>query len=126
MGKKSFLYMRGIAVVVDGRRLGEVRGKFYYRQVFGSRHFLKKPGGISFLVASLDVAESLGASVAVVVDREDGFTYRASIADIRRLGAVVDRGYGAQLALTFGHWTIDKPMAEVLADVIADTLNAAV
>lgn len=115
MGKKSWMFMRGVPVYVDGRQLGEVRGKFYFRQVYGSRHFLKKPSGISFLVSSLEAAESLGASVAVVVDRETGKVFRASLADIRALGVKVDRGFGLQLALTFDHWQVDKPTAETLA-----------
>lgn len=114
MGKKSYLYMQGRAVVVDDRRLGEVRGKFYYRQLYGSRHFLHKPSGIAFLIASLDIAESLGASIAVVLDRESGIAYRASIADIKRLGVRVSRGYGLQLALTFEHWQAEAPAASAL------------
>lgn len=115
MGKKSWMYMRGVPVNVDGRRLGEVRGKFYYRQVYGSRHFLKKPNGISFLVSSLDAAESLGASVVVVVDRETEKVFRASLADVRRFGVLVDRGYGLQLALTFDHWQVDALAVQTLA-----------
>lgn len=119
MGKKSWMFMRGRSVVVNGRRLGEVRGKFYFRQVYGSRHFLRKPLAISFLVASLDAAESLGASVAVVLDRETNKVYRAALADVRRLGARVDRGYGLQLALTFDHWTVDTLPVNEQADTLA-------
>ena len=108
MGKRSYQYMRGRAVVVSGRHLGEVRWRVYYRQVYGSKHFLKHPPGIAYLVESLDIAAEMGARECIVVDRETEITYRAALSEVKRLGVAFDRGYGAQLCLPFDYWTVER------------------
>ena len=112
MGKRSFEYMQGRDVKIEGRKLGEVRGKFYYRQIYGSRHFLRQPLAIAYLIESLKQAGEMGARVAVVTDRETGVTYRATFETIRAHGVRVSRGYGEQIALPLEFWERLQPLKQ--------------
>lgn len=89
----------------SGRIVGCVRGGVLYKSVRGSLHFLRRPPGIAFDVASLEQAQGAGAEEVVVVDRETGRVYTADIAHIRRFGVLFNRGFGSQIVLPFRLWS---------------------
>jgi hypothetical protein len=90
---------------VDGKIGGFVRGEVLRKVVRGSSHMLRKPPAWALDAEVLDTAERIGAKVVLVVDSERGHEYRATISTIRRMGRVINRGFGAQWALPIRCWT---------------------
>ena len=106
-----------VAIYAQGRCVGEVRGDTFYKTVRGSKHMLRKPRAWAIDMQSLADAEALGAVRVEITDRESDSVYRASIAEIRRLGFVFDRGAGPQVALPLNCWTVAHP-AEPVAEQV--------
>lgn len=95
-------------IYASGKPIGKVRGETFFKNIHGSRHFLRKPLAIAFDVETLDAAECAGASRVQVIDQETGVMYSAAISHIRRAGFEFDRGYGRQIALVLHGWTVTK------------------
>lgn len=94
---------------VQGRVVGQVEGRTFRKTVRGSKHRLRRPPAWALDVASLDEAEALGARFVEIHDVESDLLYRASIADIRQWGFVLDRGHGLQIALRLEFWATKDP-----------------
>jgi hypothetical protein len=92
----------------DGRQvLGVARGAFFVKTVVASKHLLRKPRPAWALdVGALKQARALGCTDAEMREGETGTTYRASFEQVERLGFVVDRGFGPQIALELRYWVI--------------------
>lgn len=82
-----------------------------------SEHLLRNPVAIAFDRGVLGEAERLGARFVRVEQDDSGTVYTCSLADFRRFGVAIDRGFGAQLALPLARWSIDgaMPTAEARA-----------
>lgn len=91
----------------DGRKVGEVRGDVFHKDISGSVHLLQKPPALAFDVQSLYDAEKAGAQVVQVRDRESGITYSASLKTVMQRGTLFDRGRGRQIFLPLAMWTRD-------------------
>ena len=103
-----------VRIYAAGRVIGQVRGGVFEKRIHGSRHLLRSPRAICLDAQSLADAERAGALEVHVTDAETGITYRASTAQIRRFGFDLDRGFGAQIALTLPLWsTGDRQPAPV-------------
>ncbi len=103
-------------IFVHGRStpIGYVRGQTFHKNIVGSKHLLRSPKAIAFDRSTLADAERAGAVTAHVVDDESRTIYRASIADIWTHGFSVNRGYGAQVALSLDRWAVNgRPVAAV-------------
>lgn len=96
------IYLRGTA-----KPIGIVRGAVFEKTIQGSRHLLRTPAALGFDVSTLEDAERAGASHVAVTDSETGRVYRAAIADIRRNGFPVVRGFGRQIALPLAAYSVD-------------------
>lgn len=96
-----------IPIRANQKIVGDVRGETFYKNLVGSKHFLRIPRAIAFDVSSLDDAERVGAHFVEIRDVESGRVYRASIAKIRAKGFRVARGHGEQVALALGDFTRD-------------------
>ena len=96
------IYLRGTC-----KPIGIVHGDTFTKSIDGSKHMLRQPKAIAFDVSTLDDAESIGATNAAITDRDTGLTYYASIADIRRYGFSVVRGFGRQIALPLSAYSVD-------------------
>lgn len=94
-------------IFVGARVVGYVCGDVFKKTITGSKHILRTPPGIAFDVSSLDDAERMGARLAEATDRETGRVYRAKIDFIRSNGFSVSRGFGNQIALPLGWFSID-------------------
>lgn len=88
----------------NGRVIGEVVGDTFTKQVRGSIHQLRAPRAWGVDVDALEEAERLGARWVVVVDRDDGSRYRASVAAFWERGVRLERGFGPQVALPLAYW----------------------
>ena len=91
-------------ILVNGKVVGQVENGVFSKTVEASKHFLQKPPAICFDLASLDTAQNLGATRVVVKDKETGKIYQSSISYIQFHGFTLNRGYGAQIALSLDRW----------------------
>ncbi len=89
------------------RVIGKVTGDVFTKTITGSLHMLRQPPALAFDVSTLEDAERAGAVHVQVTDRETGKVYRAPLALVRSAGFPVNRGYGAQWALTLPYWSVD-------------------
>lgn len=114
-------------VYVGNRRIGEVVGGAFRKSVSASKHFLKRPPAICFDAQSLADAEAAGAAWCEVSDRDSGKLYKATIADVRRYGFEVNRGFGRQIALPLKRWALDsqpgEPVQQPAAQIPARQLS---
>lgn len=85
----------------DGRIVGQLRGDVLSKRA-KREHQLGEPAAWAWDCDILDAAERAGARfIEVECDR---LIYRASLADFRRYGFPVNRGYGAQRGLALTYW----------------------
>ena len=88
-----------------GRTIAIRRGEVLYKELYGSKHMLQRPRGWGF---DSDVLGTLASPLVIqITDRETGCIWRASVADFRRWGVAVNRGYGAQVCLPLPYWSVD-------------------
>lgn len=99
---------KSIPIFAMGRQVGVVRDGVFYKRVFGSRHFLRKPHAIALDVESLRLAEAAGVTYVSITDQETGLTYRADFETIWAHGFRFDRGFGEQIGLVFRWWNTGK------------------
>lgn len=85
----------------DGRPVGEIVGDVLRKNAH-RRHMLQRPAAWGWDVDILDAAEWFGARFTEI--ECDGRVWRASLADFRRHGVRVNRGYGEQVALPLSFW----------------------
>ena len=89
----------------DGRIVGELAGDTL-RKHAKREHMLREPGAWAWDAAILDAAERAGARFTEV--QCNGLIYRASLADFKRYGFPVRRGYGDQRGLALTHWQVRR------------------
>jgi hypothetical protein len=95
---------RATITTQDGRAIGYVEGKTFFKSVRGSAHFFRKLKGIAVDTFSVEQARQAGAVKIVITDQETGCQYRTTIAHLRAAGRPVDFGYNPQLFLSFSGW----------------------
>jgi hypothetical protein len=97
-------------VYVQGRVVGQVRGDVFYKTVKRSIHLYRALPGWAVDVVNLDDVERRGARWVELFDKESGARYRATIAEIRRHGRLLNhKNYGRQLCLHLDGWTVTRP-----------------
>lgn len=94
--------------VENGRVVGWVEGDTFHKTIYGSKHLLRVPPAIAFDIYSLDLAEKFGGIKVQILDEETGTIYKSSIKQIREYGKNFNRGYGDQIYLVLGSWSIYK------------------
>ena len=90
---------------VGTRIVGVVIGREFVKYARASAHFLYRPPAIALDIESLNDAQSAGADIVKIIDKESGKVYRALISTIHAKGFPVDRGYGKQIALLLSYWS---------------------
>ena len=100
---------KSIPVKVGNKTYGILFGDTFRKTIKGSRHLLHKPAAICLDSDALDRAVAAGATRVEVVDTETGTTYSQTIAQVKRAGFVIDRGWGIQLALVLSAWQVQRP-----------------
>ena len=89
----------------DGRIVGELAGDTL-RKHAKREHMLREPAAWAWDAAILDAAERAGARFTEV--QCSGLIYRASLADFKRYGFPVRRGYGDQRGLALTYWHVRR------------------
>lgn len=103
-------------VYAQGKVVGQVRGDVFYKTVKRSIHLYRALPGWAVDVVNLDDVERRGARWVELFDKESGARYRATIAEIRRHGRLLNhKNYGRQLCLHLDSWTVTRP-GEVQAE----------
>ena len=93
-------------IYAGNRVVGEVSSGVFKKTISGSSHILRKPRAIALDVDSLKQAKEYGASTIRITDRETGRVYSADIEYFTRYSFELNRGFGAQYALTLDRWTV--------------------
>lgn len=90
----------------NGRVVGHIENGVLRKTVKRS-HQLQRPAAWGWDTAIIDQAERAGVRFTELTD-ENGRVWRASLADFRRHGVRVNRGFGAQVALPLSFWQVRK------------------
>jgi hypothetical protein len=88
----------------NGKSIGFVKNKVFFKSVRKSRHMLRKPLGWASDIESLEQAEKYGALHFQINDLETGKIFIANIQDFWDFGLRINRGYGEQIVLTLRFW----------------------
>ena len=92
--------------------IGVVMKDELYKRVNSSKHFLHVPPAIAVDESALEQAESNGASIVHVWDKDKNRDYYALISTIKTLGFHLDRGFGKQVALALSYWEDKRPLTQ--------------
>lgn len=92
---------------VSGQIIGTIEGDAFTKRVKSSKHMLRKPPAWALDDAVLRDLSARGVTRIVYVDTETGRTYRTRVDTFTSKGRLFNRGAGAQVFLTLGHWSID-------------------
>jgi hypothetical protein len=87
----------------EGRRIGSIVGN-EFQQTRRPNNFLR--WGIALDPAILNHVMAHGATIARIRNGETGEEYVTGLATLQEKGRKVNYGYGDQLVLPFGYWTI--------------------
>ncbi len=102
----------------SGRVVGGIYGDVLYKNA-QRHHMLQRPAAWAWDVHIIDNAEWFGARFTEV--ECDGRVWRASLADFRRHGVRVNRGYGEQIALPLAFWHTRAVGETAVIDVVGTT-----
>jgi hypothetical protein len=91
----------------NGRVIGQVDGDTFQKNVRGSVHMLRKPRGWAVDTATLADLRGQGVLHIKVTDTESGTCYTAPLTKFDRYGVEFNRGFGPQVALPLGYWSVD-------------------
>jgi len=97
--------MKTKTVKVDKKKVGDVKGNTFFREIDSSKHFLRTPPAIAFDELALSKAEEFGASKVIVKDTLTGVKYHSTINAIRTRGFAFNRGLGSQVGLALSEWS---------------------
>lgn len=102
--------MKSLHNITDnkGRNIANVRGKWLYKTISGSKHILRHPPAICWDVSSLKQAADLGVEFVRVIDRETGRVYETHLETLRNYGFQINRCHGEQWAMMLDKWLDPK------------------
>jgi hypothetical protein len=92
---------------LNGKKIGEVSGEIFSKEIRGSKHIMRNPHAIFFDIQSLREVESLGAKYARVTDKETGNVYTAALSLIWDKAIYKNYGYGEQVGLSVNLFAIE-------------------
>lgn len=98
------MIQKQIPISVNNKKIGYVEGDTFYKIVFGSKHFLRKPPAITYNDSAIEDAKGNGATKLAVYDSEADVFYTADMSILDNNHIKIDYGYGPQLALKFCYW----------------------
>lgn len=103
----SYSNTKGRRVVkVENRVIGYLKGNAFIKTVIGSKHQLRKPPAWAIDAETYEREIRPSAAELVIIDKESGITYSASVQTFDRLKGELDRGFGRQYFLTLKHWEV--------------------
>ena len=89
-----------------GAMAGRIEGKTFIKDVYSSKHMLRKPAAWSIDTDIFDRVIFPLCYIIQVNDKETGKIYRIGTGAFREKAQVLDRGYGKQYYLELIHWNI--------------------
>lgn len=89
-----------------GQIVGRIEADTLTKTARAGAHMLQRPPAWAWDAPILTQAEAAGCIWTEITDADSGKVYRASLADFRRHGVTLDRGYGAQVALPLAFWQV--------------------
>lgn len=92
---------------VSGQFIGTIEGDVFTKRVKSSKHMLRQPPAWALDDAVLRDLAGRGVSRVVYIDTETGHEYCTTVDTFTSKGRLFDRGYGAQVFLTLGYWSVD-------------------
>lgn len=98
--------------------------RYIFKSIDKTKHALRTPPALALDKVVLDQAKLSGADYVVIRDKVTTQTWTASIKTIDKAGFAVDRGFGAQIALTFPYWHCNSPDAGDRMMEHADNIRA--
>lgn len=93
-------------VKVDGRIIGYLQNRTFYKSVIGSKHRLRKPPAYAIDAEAFDAEISPNATEIVVIDKETGTEYHASVETFGRHSFRFNRGFFDQYGLSLQYWRV--------------------
>lgn len=91
----------------DGKVIGRLEGDTFIKPVVGSKHKLRYPPAWAIDATAFDEQIKPSAKKIVVLDKETGTKYHASVETFDRLKGELDRGFGRQYFLLLNHWQVE-------------------
>lgn len=91
----------------DGKVIGRLEGDTFIKPVVGSKHRLRTPPAWAIDATAFDEQIKPSAKKIVVLDKETGMKYHASVQTFDKLKGELDRGFGKQYFLLLNHWQVE-------------------
>lgn len=96
--------------LADGKVVGGLSSDgVFVKRVIGSKHKLRTPEAWCIDAQAFDEEIRPRATQIVVIDRESGFEYKASIDHFDQHKGTLDRGFGLQYFLVLSQWEVIEP-----------------
>lgn len=105
-GRRQIIYL-------NGRAVGEVRGRTFYKRVCQANHMLHQFRAWASDIAVLEQVARLGAEYIQLEDTQTGNIWRAHIVSFWQYGIRFNFGYGEQIALPLKYWQVSGPSQAV-------------
>ena len=93
-------------VKVDGKVIGWLSGEVFYKSVIGSKHRLRKPPAWAIDAEAFDAEIRPSATEIVVIDKETGTEFHASVEIFGRHSFRFNRGFFDQYGLPLQYWRV--------------------
>jgi hypothetical protein len=93
-----------LAVKVKGNFYGYIENGTFVKEVYGSRHKLRKPEAWAIDADSFDKLIRPACKRILIKDKETHLQYSVSIDSFMRNKGEIDREYGRQYFLIIEHW----------------------
>lgn len=93
-------------VYFDGKVIGEIEGKTFFKNVVRANHQLRQPPAWAIDAGVINKLILLKVQEIVLVVRDEGNQrYTSSLSNFTRHCITLDRKHGKQYALTLNRWT---------------------
>lgn len=100
-------HVREFVKLPNGKVVGCFEQNKFIKEVYGSKHKLRYPPAWAIDAEAFDIEIKPNATEIVVIDKETGIKYHASVETFDRLKGELDRGWGRQYLLTLNHWQVE-------------------
>ena len=98
---------RNKVLKVGDKVVGYLEANKFIKPVISSKHQLRQPPAWAIDAEAFDREVKPNASEIIVIDKETGIEYHASVETFDRLKGELNRGFGRQYYLTLEHWQVE-------------------
>ncbi len=90
----------------QGLMVGYIENKMFLKELYGSKHMLRKPIGWAIDQDIFDRVVSTQCYSVRIVDKETNRKYTAGVETFRKYAKLLDRKYNKQYVLELVHWNV--------------------